>query len=114
MWMGGWVSWGLASPPPPPSGSLSYQMKVPSHLTIKGNNEADRLATVGLHAHPLYPFRQTPHKEAMVANTSPPPLKRARTDPCTPVAMEVSQLSLSAQTAQLPFFTHYVLNLCPS
>ena len=30
-------------------------IKVPSHVTIEGNNETDRLASVGRHAHPLYP-----------------------------------------------------------
>ena len=37
--------------------------KVPSHVTVEGNNEADRLASVGLPSCPPYP---APHKEAML------------------------------------------------
>ena len=49
-------------------------IKVPSHVTVEGNNEADRLASVGLHSHPLYPFNPTPHKnEATQFGTPPPP-----------------------------------------
>ena len=66
-------------------------IKVPSHVTITGNNEADRLTKIGLHAHPLYPFHQTPHKEATVASTPLPPLKRARTDLGTPLTMDIAQ-----------------------
>ena len=57
----------------------NFSIKVPSHVTIGCNNEADRLAKIGLHAHPLYPCQQTPLQEATVAITPPPPLKRART-----------------------------------
>ena len=49
------------------------------------------LASVGLHAHPLYPFHHTPLKEATVPCTFPPPHKRPRLDPCTPIPAEVSQ-----------------------
>ena len=58
-------------------------IKVPSHVTIEGNDEADSLAAVGLHAHPVHPFHQTPRKEAMLTKPPPPQLKRARKDPCT-------------------------------
>eukprot|EP00670_Eutreptiella_braarudii_P017476 CAMPEP_0174349448 /NCGR_PEP_ID=MMETSP0811_2-20130205/6181_1 /TAXON_ID=73025 ORGANISM="Eutreptiella gymnastica-like, Strain CCMP1594" /NCGR_SAMPLE_ID=MMETSP0811_2 /ASSEMBLY_ACC=CAM_ASM_000667 /LENGTH=305 /DNA_ID=CAMNT_0015476833 /DNA_START=215 /DNA_END=1132 /DNA_ORIENTATION=+ len=66
-------------------------IKVPSHVTVEGNNEADRLASVGLHVHPLYPFSNTPHKEAFVPCTPQPPVKRARTAHHTPVPPHVSQ-----------------------
>ena len=44
-------------------------IKMPFHVTIGGNNEADRTASIGLCVHPLYPFHQTQHKEATVAST---------------------------------------------
>ena len=66
-------------------------IKVPSHVTVEGNNEADRLASVGLHMHPLYPFSNTLHKEAVVPCTPQPPVKRARITYHTPVPPHVSQ-----------------------
>ena len=67
-------------------------IKVPSHVTVEGNNEADRLASVGLHSHPLYPFNCTPHKkEATQFCTPPPPLKRSKVEAYTPSAPDVSK-----------------------
>ena len=37
-----------------------HGVKVPSHVTIDGNNEADRLAEQGRHMHPRFPRPQTP------------------------------------------------------
>ena len=31
-------------------------IKVPSHFTVDGNNEANKVGTLGLQSHPLYPF----------------------------------------------------------
>ena len=66
-------------------------IKFPSHVTVDGNNEADRLASVGLHSHPLYPFNPTPHKEATQFCTPPPPLKRSKVEACTPSAPNFSK-----------------------
>ena len=66
-------------------------IKVPSHVTVEGNNEADRLASIGLHSHPLYPFNPAPHKEATHFGTPPPPLKRSKIEACTPSALDVSK-----------------------
>ena len=65
------------------------RIKVPSYVTVEGNTEADRRASVGLHSHPLYPFCHTPHKEAIVPCA--PPHKRTKTAPCTPTPLGVSQ-----------------------
>ena len=54
---------------------------MPSHVTVDGNNEADRLASVGLHTHPPHPFSNTSHKEGYMpwcllpsASTCPSPI----------------------------------------
>ena len=71
-------------------------IKVPSHITVEGNNEADRLASVGLHSHPLYPFNPTPHKkEATQFCTPPPPLKRPKVETYTPSVPDVSKIDFS-------------------
>ena len=67
-------------------------IKVPSHVTVEGNDEADRLAAVGVHSHPLYPFNPTPHiKEATRLCTPPPPLKRSKFEVNTPSDRAVSK-----------------------
>ena len=38
-----------------------HWIKVPSHVTIEGNNEADRLAEQGRHMHPCFPHPCTPY-----------------------------------------------------
>ena len=60
-------------------------------MTVEGNNEADRLAAVGLHSHPLNPYNPTPHKETAQYCTPPPPPKRFKADPHTPSVMDVSK-----------------------
>ena len=99
--MKGWVgSYGLVSNIPiwelflaeqEREGHENFSIKLPSHITIGCNNEADRLAKIGLHAHPLYRCHQTPLQEATVAITPPPPLKRARTDQGTPPTTDIAQ-----------------------
>ena len=37
-----------------------HRIKVPSHVTIEGNNEADRLADQGRQLYPRYPHPRTP------------------------------------------------------
>ena len=44
-----------------------HWIKVPSHVTIEGNNEADRLAEQGRHMHPRFPH--PPHPRAPYAHT---------------------------------------------
>ena len=57
-------------------------VKVPSHVTVEGTNEVDRIASVSLQMHPLYPFMypfsNKPHKEAFATCTPPPPVKGPR------------------------------------
>ena len=53
-------------------------VKVPSHVTVEGNNEADRLADLGRLSSPLHPILHTP---STFSDFSPPrftPLKKAR------------------------------------
>ena len=38
-----------------------HWIKVPLHVTIEGNNEADRLAEEGRHMHPRFPHPRTPY-----------------------------------------------------
>ena len=71
-----------ANPPPPPNGII--RIKAPSHVTADGDNEVDRPASVGLHMHPLYPSRTTPHQGAPVLRTPQPPRKRPRVYPSSP------------------------------
>ena len=88
MEIGGWVGscgpvnidpiWALMLTEPEREHRLVIWNKVPSHVTIEGNNEVDRLATVGLHSRPLYPLKHTPHKEVNAPCTPPLPHKRAK------------------------------------
>ena len=62
-------------------------IKVPSHVTVEGNNEADRLAALGLRSHLLYPLQHTLQKTTVDVSFTPPPLcKKARISPQTPPA----------------------------
>ena len=64
----------MCDAPPPPS----TWVKVPSHVTVEGNNEADRLADLGRLSSPLHPILHTP---STFSDFSPPrftPLKKAR------------------------------------
>ena len=82
------------SPPPPPSVRVSnvplweqllaaldenprtvHWVKVPSHVTIEGNNEADRLADQGRQLHPRFPHPRTPSLLLSVAGTPRAPKK---------------------------------------
>ena len=53
-------------------GSIKFG-KVPSHVNIVGNNEADRLAAQGRLSHPLCRVFQTRARHAS-ADETPPPL----------------------------------------
>ena len=64
-------------------------IKVPSHVTMEGNNEADRLASFGLHSHPLYPFNPTPHKETAQFCTPSPPFNVSESNHTIPFVMDV-------------------------
>ena len=89
--MKGWVgSYGLVSNIPiwelflaeqEREGHENFSIKVPSHVTIGCNNEADHLAKIGLHAHPLYPCHQTPPQGATVAITPPTPSQTGQDRP---------------------------------
>ena len=52
-----------------------HWVKVPSHVTIEGNNEADRLADQGRQLHPRFPHRRTPSLLLSVAGTPSAPKK---------------------------------------
>ena len=58
------------------TGSIKF-IKVPSHVDILGNNEADRLADQGRLSHPRCPVLKTPSRDFTVA-THTPPIKRRR------------------------------------
>ena len=76
------------------------RINAPSHVTVDGDDEAARLASVGLRMHPSYPFSNTPHKEASVPCTTHPPRKRLRMDPSAPVPTDVAQqIDLSQSSA---------------
>ena len=52
-----------------------HWVKVPSHVTIEGNNEADRLADQGRQLHPRFPHPRTPSLLLSVAGTPRAPKK---------------------------------------
>ena len=58
------------------TGSIKF-IKVPSHVDILGNNEADRLAEQGRLSHPRCPVLKTPSRD-FIMPTYTPPTKRQR------------------------------------
>ena len=58
------------------TGSIKF-IKVPSHVDILGNNEADRLAEQGRLSHPRCPVLKTPSRDFTML-TYTPPTKRLR------------------------------------
>ena len=66
-------------------------IKVPSHIVVDGNHEADRLATVGPQSHHLYPFKHAPQKGVHVVSTPQSALKRAKDHSHMPTPMDVAQ-----------------------
>ena len=52
-----------------------HWVKVPSHVTVEGNNEADRLADQGRQLHPRFPHPRTPSLLLSVAGTLHAPKK---------------------------------------
>ena len=50
-----------------------HWIKVPSHVTIEGNNEADRLAHQGRQLHPRYPHPRTPQLQLCHTGTPAAP-----------------------------------------
>ena len=50
-----------------------HWIKVPSHVTIEGNNEADRLADQGRQLHPRYPHPRTPQLQLCHTGTPAAP-----------------------------------------
>ena len=53
-------------------------VKVPSHVTVEGNNEADRLADLGRLSSPLHPILHTPSTFSDCSAPLFTPLKKAR------------------------------------
>ena len=52
-----------------------HWVKVPSHVTVEGNNEADHLADEGKQPHPRFPHPRTPLLLLSVAGTPRTPKK---------------------------------------
>ena len=59
------------------TGSIKF-IKVPSHVDILGNNEADTLADQGRLSHPRCPVLKTPSRDFTVATYTPPTKRRCR------------------------------------
>ena len=60
------------------TGSIKF-IKVPSHVDILGNNEADRLADQGRLSHPRCPVLKTPSRDYIMPTYTPPTKRRRRT-----------------------------------
>ena len=60
------------------TGSMKF-IKVPSHVDILGNNEADRLADQGRLSHPRCPVLKTPSRDFIMPTYTPPTKRRRRT-----------------------------------
>ena len=73
-----------------------YWVKVPSHLTVEGNNEADRLADQGKQLHPRFPHPRTPSLLLSVAGTPRAP-KKSKLLTLDMSPLPVKRLNLSAQ-----------------
>ena len=60
------------------TGSIKF-IKVPSHVDILGNNEADRLAEQGRFSHPRCPVLKTPSRDFIMPTYTPPTKRQRRT-----------------------------------
>jgi ribonuclease HI len=60
------------------TGSIKF-IKVPSHVDILGNNEADRLAEQGRLSHPRCPVLKTPSRDFIMPTYTPPTKRQRRT-----------------------------------
>ena len=74
-------------------GSIKF-IKVPSHVDILGNNEADRLADQGRLSHPRCPVLRTPSCD-FTATIHTPPIKRGRRNTGAEVDSVVQVLNFS-------------------
>ena len=73
-----------------------HWIKVPSHVTIEGNNEADRLADQGRQLHPRYPHPRTPQLQLCHTGT-----------PAAPKRVKLSSLeAISPVVKRLDFLLH--------
>ena len=60
------------------TGSIKF-IKVPSHVDILGNNQADRLAEQGRLSHPRCPVLKTPSRDFIMPTYTPPTKRQRRT-----------------------------------
>ena len=82
-------------------GRTVHWVKVPSHVTVEGNNEADRLAEQGRMTHPKFPKPHTPARPLLSLCTPRAP-KRKRLSQCTTSLAMPTRLEFSP-TPPLPF-----------
>ena len=75
-----------------------HWVKVPSHVTIEGNNEADRLADQGRQLHPRFPHPRTPSLLLSVAGTPRAP-KRPKLLTLDKSPLPVKRLDFGAQAS---------------
>ena len=75
-----------------------HWVKVPSHVTIEGNNEADRLADQGRQLHPRFPHPRTPSLLLSVASTPRAP-KRPKLLTLDNSALPVKRLDFGTQAS---------------
>ena len=66
-------------------GRTLHWVKVPSHVTIEDNNEADRLAEKGRRMHPRFPHLRTPSTQALHRDTPSAPKRPRITAPDSPM-----------------------------
>ena len=77
-----------------------HWVKVPSHVSIEGNNEADRLAERGRHMHPRFPRVHMPRPTPAVCHTKSP-----YTTQVVPSGLLRKQLHFSPPVAPLSIFS---------
>ena len=81
-------------------------VKVPSHVDVPGNQEADRLSKVGRMSHPLFPTKATPALQ-VITTPATPKVKKAKhasllDAPHTPLLPKILDFSFFAIVSPEP------------